>query len=65
MGVVGRLRTPLLQRPRECGGSLSREMFLTGIWRVAVTSDGTRVEVNEMTADASAYVFRYEFDRQP
>jgi hypothetical protein len=31
----------------------------------AVASDGTLVEVNEMTADASAYVFRYEFDRQP
>jgi GntR family transcriptional regulator len=35
------------------------------ICRVAVTADGTPVEVNEMTADASAYVFRYEFDREP
>lgn len=29
--------------------------------RLAVDGDGTPVEVNEMTADASAYVFRYEF----
>jgi GntR family transcriptional regulator len=33
------------------------------ISRVALTADGTPVEVNEMTADSSAYVFRYEFDR--
>jgi GntR family transcriptional regulator len=33
------------------------------ICRIAVAADGTAVEVNEMTADASAYVFRYEFDR--
>jgi GntR family transcriptional regulator len=31
------------------------------ICRVAVDADGTPVEVNEMTADSSAYVFRYEF----
>jgi GntR family transcriptional regulator len=31
------------------------------IIRLAVDADGTPVEVNEMTADASAYVFRYEF----
>jgi hypothetical protein len=35
------------------------------ICRVALTADGTPVEVNEMTADAGAYVFRYEFDRRP
>ncbi|HEY2579213.1 MAG TPA: GntR family transcriptional regulator [Streptosporangiaceae bacterium] len=29
--------------------------------RLAVDAGGTPVEVNEMTADASAYVFRYEF----
>jgi len=29
--------------------------------RLAVDADGTPVEVSEMTADASAYVFRYEF----
>lgn len=34
------------------------------ISRVALTADGVPVEVNEMTADASAYVFRYEFDRR-
>jgi hypothetical protein len=28
-------------------------------------SDGTPVEVNEMTADSSAYVFRYEFGGLP
>ena len=33
------------------------------IWRVALDADGTPVEVSEMTADSSAYVFRYEFDR--
>lgn len=34
------------------------------ICRVALTADGTPIEVNEMTADSSAYVFRYEFDRR-
>jgi hypothetical protein len=29
--------------------------------RLAVDASGTPVEVNKMTADASAYVFRYEF----
>ena len=29
--------------------------------RTAYTADGTPVEVNEMTADAGSYVFRYEF----
>lgn len=32
------------------------------ICRVALDAAGNPVEVNEMTADASAYVFRYEFD---
>ena len=32
------------------------------IIRTAYTDDGRAVEVNEMTADASAYVFRYDFD---
>jgi GntR family transcriptional regulator len=31
------------------------------IIRLAVDADGTPVEVNEMTADSSAYIFRYEF----
>jgi GntR family transcriptional regulator len=31
------------------------------ICRVALDADGTPVEVNEMTADSRAYVFRYEF----
>jgi GntR family transcriptional regulator len=34
---------------------------VTDIIRVAADADGTTVEVNEMTADASAYVFRYDF----
>jgi GntR family transcriptional regulator len=34
------------------------------ICRVALDANDTPVEVNEMTADASAYVFRYEFDRR-
>jgi GntR family transcriptional regulator len=33
------------------------------ICRVALAADGTPVEVNEMTADSSTYIFRYEFDR--
>ena len=33
------------------------------ICRIALDSDGAPVEVSEMTADSSAYVFRYEFDR--
>lgn len=33
------------------------------ICRIALDADETPVEVNEMTADSSAYVFRYEFDR--
>ena len=33
------------------------------IVRTAYTSDGQAVEVNEMVADASAYVFRYDFTR--
>jgi DNA-binding GntR family transcriptional regulator len=32
------------------------------ICRVAVDAAGIPVEVNEMTADSSAYIFRYEFD---
>jgi GntR family transcriptional regulator len=32
------------------------------ICRIALDADGIPVEVNEMTADSSAYVFRYEFD---
>jgi GntR family transcriptional regulator len=34
---------------------------VVAITRLAVDSDGTPVEVSEMTADASAYIFRYEF----
>jgi GntR family transcriptional regulator len=32
------------------------------VCRVAVDDMGTPVEVNEMTADSSAYIFRYEWD---
>ena len=32
------------------------------IARIAYTSTGRIVEVNEMTADASAYIFRYDFN---
>lgn len=31
------------------------------ICRVALDAEGTPVEVNEMTADSSAYIFRYEY----
>src|SRR5262245_529033 len=33
------------------------------IARTAYTTSGRVVEVNEMTADASAYIFRYDFAR--
>jgi len=33
------------------------------VCRIALDAEGTPVEVNEMTADSSAYIFRYEFDR--
>jgi GntR family transcriptional regulator len=33
------------------------------IYRLALDADGLPVEVNEMTADSSSYVFRYEFGR--
>lgn len=32
------------------------------ITRIAYTAAGRAVEVNEMTADSSAYIFRYDFD---
>lgn len=32
------------------------------ICRIALDAGNTPVEVNEMTADSSAYVFRYEVD---
>jgi GntR family transcriptional regulator len=34
------------------------------ICRIALDANDIPVEVNEMTADAGAYVFRYEFDRR-
>jgi GntR family transcriptional regulator len=36
---------------------------IVDIVRTAYTSSGRVVEVNEMTADASAYIFRYDFDK--
>lgn len=36
-------------------------MPVIDILRLAVDASGIPVEVNEMTADSSAYVFRYEF----
>jgi hypothetical protein len=35
------------------------------ICRLALDAAGIPVEVNEMTADSSAYVFRYEFGSVP
>ncbi|WP_281242612.1 hypothetical protein [Austwickia chelonae] len=32
------------------------------ITRIAVTADGTPVEINHMTLDAAAFVVRYNFD---
>ncbi|MGH3249009.1 MAG: GntR family transcriptional regulator [Trebonia sp.] len=55
-----------MPRPEEIG----RLVIVPGtpvvdICRIALDAGGTPVEVNEMTADSSAYVFRYEFDRHP
>jgi GntR family transcriptional regulator len=42
--------------------SISAGTPLVEIARIAYTSSGRVVEVNEMIADASAYIFRYDFD---
>ena len=55
-----RARTPL---PDEADGlQIAAGTPVVEICRIAVDAAGTPVEVNEMTADSSAYVFRYEFD---
>jgi GntR family transcriptional regulator len=55
-----RARMPL---PDETGRlQVAAGTPIVEICRVAVDNEGSPVEVNEMTADASAYIFRYEFD---
>jgi GntR family transcriptional regulator len=55
-----RARMPL---PDEAGRlQIAAGTPVVEICRVAVDAAGTPVEVNEMTADSSAYIFRYEFD---
>ncbi len=34
------------------------------LWMAALADSVNAVEVNEMIADASAYIFRYQFDQQ-
>ena len=55
-----RARMPL---PDEAGRlQIAAGTPVVEICRVAVDAAGIPVEVNEMTADSSAYIFRYEFD---
>ena len=55
-----RARMPL---PDEAGRlQIAAGTPVVEICRTAVDTAGIPVEVNEMTADSSAYVFRYEFD---
>jgi GntR family transcriptional regulator len=61
-----RFREDLRSRMPEPGESQRLELPpgtpVVDIVRTAYTADGQIVEVNEMTADASSYVFRYDFD---
>lgn len=58
------LRSRMLPEPDERAERLALPPAtpVTEIIRTAYDANGVPVEVNEMTADASAYVFRYEFD---
>jgi GntR family transcriptional regulator len=57
------VRARMLPEPDERTGRLSLPPGtpVMEITRTAYDAVGAPVEVNEMTADASAYVFRYEF----
>lgn len=61
-----RFREDLRARMPEPGESDRLELPpgtpVVDIVRTAYTADGQIVEVNEMTADAASYVFRYDFD---
>jgi GntR family transcriptional regulator len=61
-----RFREDLRSRMPEPGESERLELPpgtpVVDIVRTAYTAEGQIVEVNEMTADASSYVFRYDFD---
>jgi GntR family transcriptional regulator len=58
------IRARMLPEPDERTGRLNLPPGtpVIEITRTAYDTDGLAVEVNEMTADASAYIFRYEFD---
>lgn len=58
------LRARMLPEPHEDAGrlGLAPGTPVVEITRTAYDASGEPVEVNEMTADATAYVFRYEFD---
>ena len=49
-------------RARPAASELPPGTPVVDIVRTAYTADRQIVEVNEMTADASAYVFRYDLD---
>jgi GntR family transcriptional regulator len=55
-----RARMPLL--PEVDDLKLDSATPVVDIVRIAYTEDGQPVEINEMTADSSAYIFRYRFD---
>ena len=55
-----RARMPLLPEVDQL--KLDPATPVVDIVRIAYTEDGQPVEVNEMTADSSAYIFRYRFD---
>jgi GntR family transcriptional regulator len=55
-----RARMPLL--PEVDHLKLDPATPVVDIVRIAYTEDGQPVEVNAMTADSSAYMFRYRFD---
>jgi GntR family transcriptional regulator len=58
------VRSRMLPEPDERAGRLDLPPGtpVMEITRTAYDADGQAVEVNEMTADASAYVFSYEFE---
>jgi GntR family transcriptional regulator len=55
-----RARMPLLPEVDQL--KLDSATPVVDIVRVAYTEDGQPVEINEMIADSSAYIFRYRFD---
>ncbi len=59
---VGDLRSRMPQPEEAERLAIAPGTPVVEICRVALAADDTPVEVSEMTADSSAYIFRYEFD---